>query len=149
MGAPTMVAAAPTHLEALAAASVVLRGMVRDSSAHLGLPGVTVLLINTQIGVPTDEYGAFELTVPAQYVVNGTAEIQLNYVGYVSQSHRLVVGQNAPANRFYLETDVKGMLLGEVAVCRLPPSKLPPAPWHPRAVYYWSKYWLTRPFRRS
>ncbi|MBH8570830.1 carboxypeptidase-like regulatory domain-containing protein [Microvirga sp. STS02] len=138
----TTVAAAETK-----ANSFVIRGVVRDSSEHLGLPGVTVLLRNTQIGVPTDEHGAFELTVPAQYVVNGTAEIQLNYVGYVSQFHRLDVRQSAPANRFYLETDIKGMLLGEVVICRLPSRKLPPAPWHPRALYYWGKYWLTRPFR--
>ncbi|GAB3853691.1 hypothetical protein GCM10028822_22730 [Hymenobacter terrigena] len=129
------------------AAGYVIRGVVRDSSAHLGLPGVTVLLKHTQIGVPTDEHGAFALTVPAQYVVNGTAEIQLNYVGYVSQFHRLAVGQPAPANRFYLETDVKGMLLGEVVY--IAPRKLPPVPWHPRRFYYWGKYWLTRPFRPS
>ncbi len=129
------------------AANFVIRGVVRDSSARLGLPGVTVLLKNTQIGVPTDEHGAFELPVPAQYVVNGTAEIQLSYVGYVPQLHRLAVSRHAPANRFYLETDVKGMLMGEVVY--IAPRKLPPAPWHPRRFYYWGKYWLTRPLRRS
>jgi hypothetical protein len=129
------------------ATDFVIRGVVRDSSEHLGLPGVTVLLKNTQIGVPTDAYGAFELTVPAQYVVNGTAEIQLGYVGYVSQLHRVAVSRHAPSNRFYLETDVKGMLMGEVVY--IAPRKLPPVPWHPRRFYYWGKYWLTRPFRRS
>ncbi|MDB5269355.1 MAG: hypothetical protein JWP58_2395 [Hymenobacter sp.] len=128
------------------AVSFVIRGVVRDSSAHLGLPGVTVLLKDTPIGVPTDKDGAFELTVPAQYVAHGIAGIELKYIGYVSQVHQLAVGQHAPANRFYLETDNHTLgLMVEVPYVRV----IPPAPWHPRRFYHWGKYWLTRPFRRS
>ena len=127
--------------------SFVVRGVVRDSVEHLGLPGVTVLLKNTQIGVPTDEHGGFELVVPAHYVTTDSVEIRLSYIGYESQLHRLAVDQPAPANRFYLKPDTR-MLSGEVMIGGVAPRKLPPAPWHPRRFYYWGKYWLTRPFRR-
>ena len=52
-----------------------------------------------------------------------------------------------PASRFFLEADVKGMPMGELAVCALPFRKLPPAPGHSGAFFYWGKYWLVRPFR--
>lgn len=148
--AAPVVEAAPTVSATAPSASLVVRGVVRDSSEHVGMPGVTVLVSNTQIGVSTNVDGAFELAVPAECVHNGTVEIQLSSVGYVSQTHVLAVGPAAPARRFYLEADVKGMLLGEVVFMGAVQQRvLPPVPWHPRAFYYWGKYWLTRPFRRN
>ena len=123
-----------------------LRGIVRDSAAHLGLPGATVMLKNTQIGVSTDEHGAFVLVVPSEYVTAGTAEIQVHYIGYLSQDHQVPVEQNVPACRFFLQADVKGMLAGELVVAGGIHFHRP-WPWHPRNFYNWSKYWLTRPFR--
>ena len=130
------------------AKTMIVRGVVRDSAEHLGLPGVTVLLPTTQIGVSTDEHGAFELEVPAQYVTTGTTELRVSYVGYVTQLRVVAVGSSSLAQRFFLEPDVKGKMVG-IVVPGLPIFKaVLPAPWHPRAFYYWGKYWLTRPFRR-
>ena len=125
-------------------APLIIRGMVRDSAAHMGLPGVTVLLKNSQIGTSTNVDGNFELTVPPQYVTAGTVAVQLSSVGYMSQLHTLAVGSSASANRFFMKEDT--MRLGEVVFIGY--SKMPPTPWHPRAFYYWGKYWVTRPFRR-
>ena len=129
---------------------LIVRGIVRDSALHEGLPGVTVLLLrNNAIGVSTDVNGTFEFEVPAQYVTAGHTEISVSYVGYVSQQRLVIVGPSKVGSRFFLEPDVKGMLSGELVITGLPIShRLPPAPWHPRAFYYWGKYWLTRPFRR-
>ena len=141
--APASSAPAPSA----ARAAAVVRGTVRDSAAHMGMPGVTILLKGTQIGTSTNVDGAFELAVPADYVTAGTVEVQVSSVGYVSQTRQLLVGRQVPASRFYLEGDVKGML-GEVVVTNFRYRAVPPAPWRPRALYQWGRYWLTRPFRR-
>ena len=44
-----------------------------------------------------------------------------------------------------LQPQLEGMVLGGLTMgARI----VPPAPWHPRALYYWGRHWLTRPFRR-
>ena len=135
----------PDHLEPLAAAPRVLRGVVTDSISKEGLPGVTVLLTGTPIGVSTGTDGTFELVIPAQLASRSGASITVSSVGYVTQEQPLAAKAAGEPRRFRLQADMKGFM-GVVVVA---PGKVPPAPWHPRRLYYWGKYWLTRPFRRG
>ncbi|HEX8427990.1 carboxypeptidase-like regulatory domain-containing protein [Hymenobacter sp.] len=61
----------------------VQRGRVEDKENGQGLPGVTVLLKGTTIGVSTQADGSFELSVPP------TGALTFSSVGYVSQDHQL------------------------------------------------------------
>ena len=151
-GAPT-VKALPDHLHATSkpeyegnAQAFIVRGVALDSVTHEGLPGVTILIENTTVGVPTKMNGTFELAVPAQYVTGGTVELQINYLGYVTQHRHVSALPDARPLQLELQTDVKGMLSGEIVVAGGVWRR--PWPWHPRRFYSWSKYWLTRPFQR-
>ena len=128
------------------ASPLVLRGVITDATNGQDLPGVTVLLKGTTIGTSTRGDGTFELTVPLELAGGIGLNITVSSVGYVTQERQLVTA-SISQQRFQLQADTR--MLGEVVVCRLPPSKLPPAPWHPRRFYYWGKYWLTQPFRRN
>ncbi|MDF7811811.1 carboxypeptidase-like regulatory domain-containing protein [Hymenobacter sp. YC55] len=61
----------------------VQRGRVEDKETGEGLPGVTVLLKGTTIGVSTQEDGSFELSVPPAGILT------FSFVGYVPQDHQL------------------------------------------------------------
>ena len=126
----------------VAAPELILRGIVLDSLAQEGLPGVTVLIKNSSIGASTNHDSAFELLIPARYAVANTVELVISSIGYVTENRRIVTADTKPL-QIQLRVDAKE-LTGLLVVL---PSKLPPAPWHPRRFYYWSKYWLTRPFR--
>jgi hypothetical protein len=117
-----------------------VRGVVRDSTTHEGLPGVTVSLKGTAIGISSDVNGAFELVVPAG---GAPAVLAFSYVGYVGQETRLVPG-NGQTLAVTLAADVKGML-GEVIIVGGVGQK--PWPWHPRRFFNWSKYWVSKPFQ--
>ena len=126
----------------MAAPELILRGIVLDSLAQEGLPGVTVLIKNSSVGASTNHDGAFELLIPARYAVANTVELVISLIGYVTENRRIVTADTKPL-QIRLRVDAKE-LTGLLVVL---PSKLPPAPWHPRRFYYWSKYWLTRSFR--
>lgn len=130
------------------AALLIVRGVITDFSTKEALPGVTVLLKGTTIGASTRADGTFEFPIAPQLAEAASMSLTVSAVGYVTQERQLATKAAGEVHRFQLQADVKGMM-GEVVVCRLPPSKLPPAPWHPRRFYYWGKYWLTRPFRGS
>lgn len=130
--------------QSAAALPLKLRGVVIDSISGEGLPGVTVLLPGTQIGVSTGPAGEFALLVPTGQVLPLGVWVQVSSIGYVTQ-RRMITAATAGSQTFRLQGDVKGFM-GLVVI---PPRRLPPAPWHPRRFYYWGKHWLTRPFHRS
>lgn len=132
-----------------AAVPIVLRGVIIDVATGQGLPGVTVLLKGTTTGARTTADGAYELPVPAEMASAPVLDIAVSSVGFITQERVLPARTAGEAQTFRMQADVKGMLTGEVVVGSLVPRKLPPAPWHPRAFYFWGKYWLTRPFRRD
>lgn len=145
MGEPASINSVPTHPESLAAAPLILRGIVTDFSSKEGVPGATIYLKGTTIGASTNYNGAFELTVPPELAHKANVTIIVSFVGYLTQQRLLPASAVGAPQNFCLQADMKGML-GEVILL---PRPLPPAPWHPRRFYYWGKYWLTRPFRRS
>lgn len=65
------------HLIAQEKNKVVLSGYVKDSKSGEKLIGVTVYKLNTNIGVNTNEYGFYSLTLP-----KGSHTIVFSYIGY-------------------------------------------------------------------
>jgi len=120
-----------------------VRGTVRDADDHSALPGISVIIKNSQLGVSTDAQGNFKLEVPAEHVRDGTVTLQFYSIGYVTQERQVTVETPAlPAPNVVVE--LTGSVSGGMMIYY---PKLPPAPWHPRRFYYWTHYWLTRPFR--
>jgi hypothetical protein len=128
-------AAAP---ETAATGLLTVRGTVLDSATHQGLPGATVLVKGTTIGVSTDANGAFVLPVPAS-----AAPVQLTFssIGFTRQA-RTVVSIASQSLVVALAPDGH-ILMGEVVITDV----ASPWPWHPRRFFNWSKYWLAKPFR--
>jgi len=132
---------APVATPIAAGGPLTVRGVVQDASTHEGLPGVTVILKGTLLGVSTDATGAFELVVPAS---DGRLPVlTFSYIGYVGQESPVTPGSLQPL-AVALVTDVKG-LMGEVVI--IGGISQQPWPWHPRRFLNWSKYWVTKPFR--
>ncbi|GAA4503022.1 hypothetical protein GCM10023172_27200 [Hymenobacter ginsengisoli] len=117
---------------------VTLRGVVTDVTTHQGIPGVTVLVKGTTLGVSTDVNGAFTLSVEASAT---PAQLLISSVGYVTQEHTA-----APNQLLTVALSVDStQLSGEVVIIGGISQR--PWPWHPRRFFNWSKYWLTKPFR--
>ena len=129
--------AAPVEPAGAANGPATLRGIVIDSATHQGLPGVTVLLKGTDVGVSTDADGNFVLPVAAS-----AAPVQLAFssIGFASQE-RTVVAPGSQPLAVTLTADVH--MLGEMEVIVTDFKQ----PWHPRRLFNWGIYWVTKPFR--
>ncbi len=138
-----------THVypELLPVMPLVLRGVVTDTTNNEGIPGVTVLLEGTQIGISTSATGSFEMTLPTEVAKGPVVHLVVSCLGYLTQKRTLAAQTAGRAQVFRMQADNR--MMGELVVCQLAYGKMPPAPWHPRHFYYWGKYWLTRPFRRN
>ncbi|RSK48123.1 carboxypeptidase-like regulatory domain-containing protein [Hymenobacter rigui] len=116
-----------------------VRGIVLDSVSHEPLPGVTVLLQGTTIGVISNADGGFELVLPAEYAHRPNAVLTVSSVGYVPQTHA-INPQASQVLHVVLAPDGR-MLAGEVIVT----GGYCASAWYtPRGL--WQR--LTRPFRR-
>ncbi|SHK12507.1 carboxypeptidase-like regulatory domain-containing protein [Hymenobacter psychrotolerans] len=112
----------------------ILRGRVTDKASGEGLPGVTVLVPGTTIGVATSADGTFDLNV------SGTIATQVSYsfVGYVTQVMSLEQAATYPTVE--LEADTKG-LVGELIIVA---GGVRSSRWYtPRSLWYR----ISRPFR--
>lgn len=87
-----------------------ISGRVIDRATNEGLPGVTVLVPGTSVGVSTNADGVFSLSVPS-----GVTELRFSSVGYVGMQQALTNG-NGPYT-VSLATDTKQ--LNEVVVTAL------------------------------
>lgn len=87
-----------------AAAKLVLRGSVFDCSPSAGqptpIPGVTVLLRGTQVGISTDTHGQYELSIPDSVDTKTHSIVVFSSIGYVSNEFAL------PADRRNLEVPI-------------------------------------------
>jgi len=83
-----------------------LRGQVLDAETEEGLPGVTVLVKGTNIGVSTEADGSFTLRVPPS-----SSSIMSSFVGYVTAEQKITYSDNLI---FKLRADEKQ--LNEVVV---------------------------------
>ncbi|AWM33946.1 carboxypeptidase-like regulatory domain-containing protein [Hymenobacter nivis] len=123
---------------AVAPTAVVLHGVVLDSATRQGLPGVTVLLKSTLIGISTGDDGRFALEVPTEQLKAAGRKVVISFVGYISQEIILETVGNAAQMQIVMRpshADLDGLIV----------INRKPWPWHPRRFYYW----LTRPFRRG
>jgi hypothetical protein len=135
------IAKVPNVVPGGAGGPLVARGIVTDATTGDRLPGVTVLLQGTTRGVSTDADGVFELPFTEQ---DAQGTLLISFVGYTNQPIAVASATAAIPLAISLKADVMGM--GEVIVVGGYNARRP-YPWHPRALYQWSKYWLTRPFR--
>lgn len=116
---------------------VALRGTIRDARTCEGVAGATVLLKGTNIGTSADANGAFALPLEA---AGPSVTLAISMIGYVPQEQTLTIGATAPMEvELLVDTQVLGGLL--VVDCQKP------WPWHPRRLFSWGKYWVTKPFR--
>lgn len=111
-----------------------LHGVVTDTK-NGALPGATVLLKGTTQGTSTDANGEFTLPLkdgPSNPV------LVISFVGFATHEQPIAIGATgtAAAVQVKLEEYTMGLLISPR-----------PYPWHPRALFSWGKYWLTRPFR--
>ena len=103
------VLAALIALPALASAQTV-SGVVTDASSDLPIPGATVVVLASTIGVRTDVDGAYEIEVPP-----GQHRLEISFVGYRTETVTLADGQTTLD--VALEEDLLG--LDEVVVTGL------------------------------
>ena len=91
--------------------SVTVKGVVKDEKGAT-LPGVTVLLKGTTIGVTTDEDGKFSLTIPE----SPNAEFLFSFVGMIPQT---VLYRNMPKGDWTVVMKEEVMEVDEVVVTGL------------------------------
>ena len=124
----------------------VLRGVVRAADTHKPLAHVAVVLNNLDHSfVLTDVAGTFEFKV-----LGGANSVQLfiNALGYAGREVTLPARDGQP---LYIDllAGSQGMALGVLVASEtsVATSRALPRSWRPRAIYRWSAYWLTWPFR--
>ncbi len=105
----------------------VITGHITDKRNEV-LPGVAIKVPLSTVGTMTDNNGDFKLQIPFY-----TTQLNITYVGFVSKSINVNVGQDT---NFQVKLVEAPMLLGEVVVVRRPFFK---------RVYY--KY-IRRPVRK-
>ncbi len=126
-----------THL------SILVEGVVTDSISHDRLPGVIIMLKDTTIGTYTKADGTFQLQIPSLLLERGPAVLVIRYVGFAT--HQIKLPAAIDASVINVALTLSPAVLGEIVSVK---PKLT-GPWHPRRFYYWSKYWLARPFRQG
>ncbi len=80
-------------LSTFAQEKVTLNGYVRDASNGEELLGVTVYIPSIKVGIITNDYGFYALTVP-----KGKYEVQYTYLGYQAQTIEIDLSQNVSKN---------------------------------------------------
>ncbi|MGB2870197.1 MAG: carboxypeptidase-like regulatory domain-containing protein [Bacteroidota bacterium] len=100
-------------------ASGTLKGKVLDKDTKEPLPGANVIVDGTSVGTAADLNGAYTLV----NVPSGEVSIKITYIGYVSVTVSLTVGENETVNRDFTlkaatiegqEVIVTGQALGQV-----------------------------------
>lgn len=130
--------AVPKLPQPLAPPPLVVRGVVLDSASREPLPGVTVLVNGTTIGVFTNADGTFKLQLPEEYRRIKSINLLVSSVGYTSLERSI---NPLEADLSPLILAVSGKMMGKVIFT----AGYYTAPWYsPRGL--WQR--LTRPFRR-
>ena len=85
-----------------------LSGTISDSKTNETLIGVNVFCPENKVGIITNEYGFYSITLP-----KGDYKVQISYLGYESIIETIVLTQNIKKNFALLET---GQQLDEVII---------------------------------
>ncbi len=96
----------------LSISNFTLKGYVRDSHTGEALIGANVFISDTDIGVSTNSYGFYSLTLP-----RGTYDIGTSFVGYEDQTTTLDLSSNKPLN---LTLEPRTQQLGSVTISSRP-----------------------------
>ncbi len=116
----------------------VVSGTVLDSASRQPLPGVSVLVVGTNVRVSTNTDGQFELILPDEFRKVKAVKLLLSSIGYIHREYT-VDPKNSAVLVIKLAPDT--VLLGEVAMI----GGYNVAPWYtPRGL--WQR--ATRPFQR-
>nr|GFD09877.1 hypothetical protein [Tanacetum cinerariifolium] len=86
----------------------IVRGTVRDEATHDPLPGVTVLVKGTTLGISTGADGTFALAIPGEAP---TVQLGFHYIGYNTVEQTITIADNTPLT-VALNSD--GMMLSGV-----------------------------------
>ncbi|TGE05532.1 carboxypeptidase-like regulatory domain-containing protein [Hymenobacter fodinae] len=117
---------------------LVVRGVVVDSTTHEPLPGVTVIVADTKIGISTDAQGKFELSLPETYRQSTSIKLLISYIGYEGQQLQLNPHTTIKQT---IELAASTRMLGEMVIV----GGYQTSCWYtPRGL--WHR--LTRPFRQ-
>lgn len=93
---------------------LVIRGIVLDSTTQQPLPGVTVLIADTNVGVSTNTDGQFELILPDEFRQANVVKLQFNSIGYLRQEH--FINPQTPDSVIVTLAQDTRMLSGELMV---------------------------------
>lgn len=93
---------------ALQAQKLTINGYVKDASNGEALIGATVFIKQLNNGAVTNEYGFYAVSVPP-----GTYDVQISYIGYLTQSQNVTVSEN---KRIDVELKMESEQLEEVVV---------------------------------
>lgn len=105
----------------------IIRGKVIDKSTSQGLPGVTVLLKNTNVGISTGPDGSFELVLPPSTPTDQL--LIFSSVGFMTVEKRLdIIRAQGEFVQLTLDTQVMGLIITRA-----------PYPWHPRSMWHWAR----------
>jgi len=96
------------NINAFAQQKYTLNGIVSEKSSNETLIGVTVVISQLNIGVTTNEYGFYSITLP-----EGSYEILINYIGFKEVSKKVTLSQNQKLN---IELTEQAQQLDEVIV---------------------------------
>ncbi|QDA59984.1 carboxypeptidase-like regulatory domain-containing protein [Hymenobacter jejuensis] len=121
---------------------IVLRGRVIDQQENQPLPGVTVLLKGTQIGVASGADGTFELAIPQEMRLaqGDDLVVVISSVGY---ERKEIPVKDFSSGTLLFALDSRALTgLTVVTVGSLIVYK--PWPWHPRALWNRIRYAFSR-----
>lgn len=124
--------------------NLILRGSVIDSASSERIPGVSIILLGTGIGTASDVNGNFELQLPATVHHQHQIDVSFANIGHFTQIKTISLA--AVQQAVQVKMVVNNQELSEMVVTGGLHYRRP-WPWHPRALYVWTKYQLSRPFR--
>ena len=153
---PTAPAPAIANVHHIAASRQVVRGVVRDAATNQPLPGVVVFVEGLSSNVSTNGEGTFQMALPANFQCSLRAGLGFQLPGYQKQWSELPAEGNLLEVQLAIDPQAAAVVATATCERRLytlggavttsVQRRRRPWPWHPRHFYYWSKYWLTRPF---
>lgn len=85
-----------------------LHGYIFDKESHENLVGATIYFPDLEIGITTNNYGFYSMTLP-----KGKQKVQIQYLGYIPIEKEIIISSDLRLN-WYLEN--QNIELGEIVV---------------------------------
>jgi hypothetical protein len=110
------------------AKKIVVRGLVRDSISHGGVPFASISIVGTTLGTATDEKGNFYLSISP---LNLTRGLRISSIGYRTKAVRIISEKDSvvfdlqPASRELDEVSVSGDSINSKEVIKTAINNIP------------------------